>query len=345
MRRAGNLFEKVTDFHALRAAVRRAARGKRNRAEVARFLFDEELELLRLQRELMERSYRPGSYFTFMVRDPKRRMISAPPFRDRVVHHALCDRIESVLERPAIFDSYACRRGKGTHAAVDRAQAFARKKRFFLKLDIFKYFDSIDHLILKAALRRLIKDPGLLWLLDVIIDHPPFGAPPGKGMPIGNLTSQHFANLYLCRLDHFIKQELRVSFYLRYMDDMVLFGDEKAVLWEWHEGIAEYLHQQLGLALNDRVTGLAPVSEGVPFLGLRIWPGVKRLDARRKKRFFANVWRRQRQITSETAAVGDAEEERLECSMASLFGSTKTADTLGLRRSVVSQLNSGSRSG
>jgi retron-type reverse transcriptase len=249
MKRVGCLFRELTSFSSLRRAAGQAARGKRYQDRVASFLVDVEKEVEMLQQELRQRRYQPGPYRSFEVHDPKRRAINAPVFRDRVLHHAVCGALEPVLERVAIADSFACRRGKGAHLAVARVQEFARHHPYFLKLDVARFYDSVDHDVLRRALRRLVKDADLLWLLDTIIDHSPEGLPTGKGMAIGNLTSQHFANLYLSRLDHYVKENLGVRAYARYMDDVILFGPTKDVLWQWQRQVESFMADELLLSL------------------------------------------------------------------------------------------------
>ena len=246
MKRHGNLWEPMTSFENLLRAAHAAARGKRFKPGVARFFFHLEPELLRLQAELVARTYRPGPYRTFTIHEGKPRQISAAPFRDRVIHHALTGILEPIFERSLIRDSYACRRGKGTHAAVDRCQEFARRFRYVLKADVRKYFPSIDHAILKGLVARRIKDPHVLWLADRIIDHsnPQDSVPmwfPGdnlftpterrRGLPLGNQTSQFFANVYLDPLDHFVTDRLGMS-YVRYVDDFLVFAEDKRRLHE-----------------------------------------------------------------------------------------------------------------
>ena len=272
------------DFGALCDAARRAALGKRRQPNVARFLMDLEPELLRLRRELVAGAWRPGRYRVFSVRDPKPRTICAAPFRDRVVHHALCAVLEPVFERYAIYDSYACRPGKGTLAALRRAQRHARRHAYFAKLDVRRYFQSVDHAVLRALLRRLIADRRVLGVLDAVLDGGAPGSPPGSGLPIGNLTSQHLANLYLGPLDHHVKEVVRVPGYCRYMDDLLLFGANKGAVAGWVGRVERFAREQLHLALKSEATLLAPVSEGVPFLGFRLFPGVVRLDKRRVRR-------------------------------------------------------------
>lgn len=329
MRRSGYLFEKVADFHALAAAAKRAARGKGKSDCAASFLFLLETEALRLQRELSDGSYQPGPYRTFSVSDPKPRTISAADFRDRVVHHALCAVMEPLLERAAIPDSYACRPGKGSHAAVKRAQSFTRRFRFFLKLDVRKFFETVDHEVLKASLRRLVKDEKLLALADRIIDYGAPGSPPGKGLPIGNLTSQHFANRYLSALDRFIKEKLRVRGYVRYMDDMLLFADSKNALREAGRRAGRFLERELKLEVKAGATVLAPVSEGVAFLGLRLWPRVMRLDASGKRRLLRAL-----RLAARDMETGLRGEDELASSLRNRLAHAEHADTLGLRRSL-----------
>ncbi len=337
MKRAGHLFPAVTDFGALCVAARRAARGKGRAHSAASFIFHMETEVLKLQRELLDGSYRPRPYRTFFVSDPKPRTISAADFRDRVAHHAMCSALEPLFERTAISDSYACRVGKGTHAAVRRARSFAGRYQFFLKLDVRKFFENVDHGVLKAALRRLVKDSRLLALADCIIDHGAPGSAPGKGLPIGNLTSQHFANHYLCPLDHFIKETLRVRAYARYMDDLLLFADSKAFLRQAQRLIQEFVEQNLKLELKREATVLAPVSEGVPFLGLRLWPEAVRLDGPGKRRLIGAL-----RLQAKGLSSGRLSEEDIVASMRSRLGHAAVADTLLLRRSLGGLMDFGS---
>lgn len=330
MKRAGGLFERIVAFDNLLRAVRQAARGKRDRPTVARFIFDLEPELLRLQDELHTGRYRPGAFFTFEIRDPKRRNICAAPFRDRVVHHAICHVLEPFFERRLIFDTYACRPGKGSHAAVARAQHFARRYPYFLKCDVRKYFESVDHGVLNALLARLFKDPPLHDLLGRIIAHAPPDAPPGKGLPIGNLTSQHFANLYLGELDHHLKDRLGVGGYLRYMDDLLLFADDKPALHRNLAALRAFLRETLRLELKETATRLAPATEGIPFLGFRVYPGVLRLNPRTLRRF-RRRWRGRERAYRAGRLGGDD----LARTVASLFAHVAHADTWRLRRRLV----------
>ena len=235
----------IASFGALEEAAQRAARGKRRKSGVAAFLARLENEVLRLERELLAGSWRPGRYVEIAVRDPKPRTVSAAPFRDRVVHHALCAAIDPVFERGFVFDSYANRRGKGTHRAVARYERFMSRFAAVLRCDIYRYFPAIDHAVLKTDVRRRIGCERTLELIDAIIDgsnpqEPVHRYYPGddlftpferrRGLPIGNLTGQLFANVYLDGLDHFVKEVIRSPGYLRYVDDFALFHDDPAVL-------------------------------------------------------------------------------------------------------------------
>ena len=247
MKRYGNLWGEVIRFVPLLRAAEKARRGKRFRPSVASFHFDLEPELWKLHEELSAKTYRPGGYRTFHVYEPKKRLISAAPYRDRVVHHALTSVLEPIFERSFIFDSYACRKGKGTHAAVCRSQHYARRFQYILKADIKKFFPTMDHEILKALIARKIKDPKVLWLVSQIIDHSNPQEPvlewfagddlltpaeSRRGIPIGNQTSQFFANVYLDPLDHFVRDRLGVGGYVRYVDDFLVFADDKNQLAE-----------------------------------------------------------------------------------------------------------------
>jgi len=330
MKRHGFLFERIVAFENLVMAARQAASSKKDRIRVALFLFHLETELIDLQNELQAETWRPGPFRVFEIREPKPRRISAADFRDRVLHHAICNVIGPIFEKRAIYDSWACRTGKGSHGAVLRAQEFARRHRYFLKCDIRRYFESVDHAILKRLLRHIFKDRQLLSLLDRIIDHAPPGSMPGKGLPIGNLTSQHFANLYLGKLDHEMKDRRRAGAYMRYMDDMLLFADDKQELHRHLLYLDDFARNSLALSLKAGATVIAPVCDGVPFLGFRIFPNLIRLQRKSLTRF------KRRLRSHESAYVrGDMDIESLTCSIQSMIAHMSHADTLSLRRSLL----------
>jgi retron-type reverse transcriptase len=286
MKRQGNLYPKIIAFENLLVSARQAQRSKRFRPNVLEFNFHLEAELEQIQKELQHRTYTPGKYKTFRIFDPKPRLISAAPYRDRVVHHALCNIIMPSIERTFIRDSYANRVGFGTHRALHRFTKFARTSRYVLQCDIRLYFPSIDHEILKTILRRKIKCADTLWLIDNILDHSNAQEPvihyfPGDdlltpitrrhGLPIGNLTSQFFANVYLNGFDRFVKEQLRIGRYLRYVDDFALFSDDQAELIAARPAIEDYL-ATLRLRLHPVKSQLFETSCGANFVGFRILP-------------------------------------------------------------------------
>jgi RNA-directed DNA polymerase len=345
MKRLGGVWSKVVSFENLLTAYRKARRGKAKRPEVARFGLALERELLALQRELQTGEYRPGPYHLFTIYERKPRVIAAAPFRDRVVHHAVMNLIEPPLDRTFIHDSYACRVGKGTHAAVDRYQTWARRYLYVLKMDVSQYFPSIDHDILREKLRRRIKDRRVLDLLDRIIEgSPPVNAAAAylpddlltpverrSGIPIGNLTSQFFANLYLDDLDHFIKQDLGCQAYLRYVDDMVVLDGDKARLCEVRAAVRERLVTDR-LRLHPHKAHITRVADGLNLLGYLVYPQRRRLRNNNGHRF-ARRLRRLAQLYTE----GRLGWTDIDASVRSWIGHARHADTDGLRRAIFSQ--------
>ncbi len=327
MKRQQELFEKIVSFENLLNASKKAFRGKQNQSAVFRFCFNLEYELLELKQELTHGLYKPRDYKIFEIREPKIRKICSSAFRDRIVHHAICNVLEPLFEKRLISDTYACRVGKGLHAAVKRCQQLTQKNGYYLKCDIRKFFESIDHMLLKVLLRRLIKDKRVLGLLDQITDHEVPGYALFKGLPIGNLTSQHFANLYLGELDHFLKERLRVKAYIRYMDDFVLFAPRKELLHSYLGSLRGYLSEKLKLELKEKVTKIAPVSEGVPFLGFRIYPSLIRVQRVNLIRYRKKI--RQKEWDYES---GKLVEAKLIESVNSLIAHISHASTLSLRR-------------
>jgi RNA-directed DNA polymerase len=298
-KRHDNLFASVASFRALHEATARAICGKRKKPGAAAFLANREKELLRIERQLIDGDWRSSGYTVIDVRDPKPRRVSAAPFCDRVVHHALCAVIAPIFERGFIDDSFANRAGYGTHRAVARYEHFRDRYRHVLRADIYRYFPAIDHEILKADFRRRIACQPTLALMDAIVDGSNPQEPvdlyfPGddlfaphlrrRGLPIGNLTSQWFANIYLDGLDHFIKEVLRAP-YLRYVDDFALFHDDPCVLVEWRERIAVYL-QGRRLVLHPAKTFIAPTAIDATFLGCVLCGnGRRRLPEENVRRF------------------------------------------------------------
>ncbi len=282
MKRRSNLYRKLYTYENLCLAFYKAAKGKQGRRDVIAYRGNFHFNIQKLCNELVEQQPDIGHYRFFMVHDPKQRAICAASFPERVLHHAIMNICEPALETYAIYDSYACRKGKGNKKAVLRAQLFSRKYPWFLKLDICKYFDSIDHKCMMGLLERRFKDTRVLLLFQKLLAT--YNTSPGKGMPIGNLISQHLANLYLGQFDHWVKEELKVKGYIRYMDDFLIFGEKRKVLAERLERVKTYLERDLKLELNNNVQ-LNRCRHGIPFLGYRVFPWMIRLSTESRKRF------------------------------------------------------------
>jgi hypothetical protein len=271
----------VADLHHLAEAAFRACRGKRNRPEVRTFLSRLDQELPMLRREILDGSIRLGQGLHFRIRDPKPRHIFAPCFRERVLHHALMAHVGPVLERALVDDSFACRTGKGT-LAVNRTQHHVRRFPWYAKMDVRAYFASVDHEILERRLGRVLKGAGLLELIHRIIAA--HQDSPGKGLPIGALTSQCFANFYLDPLDRFLLESCRVRGLVRYMDDFVFWTGTRAEAARVAAAAASFLE------LNLSLTAKAPIQinrseRGVTICGFRVLPGAIRLSQRRRRRY------------------------------------------------------------
>jgi retron-type reverse transcriptase len=286
MKRIGHLFEQVVAFDSLYQAFRRAFKGAGRTEEACRFAFHLEPQLLQLQRELADGSYYPAPYRYFEIFDPKQRTISVADFRDRVVHHAVVGALEPVFEPRFIFDSYATRKGKGTHRAVKRAQGFLGRFEYYLKVDVDKYFDAIDHHILIELVQRKVKDKRLIDLVGRILaaSDASSGCTQGAGLPIGNLTSQFFANVYLDGFDHWAKDRMGIKGYLRYMDDMVFFDRCRQRLITLLKEAEIHLNHSLKLMLKPTVTMIHHRRHGLPFLGYRIYPQLLRVAKPNLKR-------------------------------------------------------------
>lgn len=347
MKRHGNLWADVVNFQNLVAAARQAQRGKRFRDNVLRFNYNLENELTQLQHQLQNKTYRPGQYKTFHVKEPKARLISAAPYRDRVVHHALCNVIMPVFERTFIHDSYANRVGFGTHRALKRFTQFTQSSRYVLQCDLRKYFPSIDHEILKTIIRRKIKCPDTLWLIDTIIDSSNEQEPvvvyfPGddlltplsrrRGLPIGNLTSQFFANIYLNSFDHFVKEQLNVDQYLRYVDDFALFSDDRSFLANIRPALENFL-ATLRLTLHPVKSQLFQTQIGPTFVGFRVFPDHIRVRADNLRRSRYRLRRLKKNYAVGTISFG-----QLTQSIQSWGAHLRHADTWHLRQDIFANL-------
>ncbi len=328
-------YEKIYEFENLYRAYKLAARGKRTKTEVIEFELDLAANLWSLHDELKSKRYRASEYHHFMIYDPKRREIQALSFRDRVVQHSLCDNILApYFENRLVYDCAACRVGKGTHFAMRRLtgfmQEFYRKhgtKGYFLKCDVRKYFDNIDHEALKYLLRRF-PDRDVKSLLYQIIDS--FHADTGKGLPMGNQTSQWFALYYLDRIDRIIKEKYKIKYYSRYMDDLILLHEDKALLQACLAEITEAA-KELKIEFNEK-TQLFPLSEGVDYVGWRFYltdtgKVIKRLRTSNKRRF-----KRRLKAFQEKYRKGEMSYEEIKRSLASSKGHLMHGHTYKLQK-------------
>ena len=340
------MYTQLCSWDNLLLAYRKAAKGKRGHPNVAAFEYHLEDNLLALQRELREQTYQPGAYTSFYIHEPKRRLISAAPFRDRVVHHALCNLMTPLFERSFIDDSFANRIGKGTHRALNRFQQFARRYRYVLQCDVRQFFPSIDHAILRDTLARKIDDAQALWLVDrilasgsgVLSEEYAMVWFPGddlwaiqrpRGLPIGNLTSQFWANCYLNPFDHFIQRELGCSAYVRYVDDFVLFADDKRLLWEFKGALVERL-ARFRLTIHAEQAQVRPADGAIPFLGFLIFPERRRLKPRIGWRFTRRLRAQARQYADDEISLAE-----ITASVQGWVNHTRYANTTGLRQAIL----------
>ena len=328
-------FERMVNFLKLYEAHLNAERGKRSRQDVALYKYALEDNLLNTRDELLAGTYEVGEYHRFFVHEPKKRLVMSLRYRDRVVQWAIYQRLMPFYDKMFINDSYACRIGKGSHAASNRLQYWLRQvhrkpgKWYYLKLDISKYFYRVDHEVLIRILRRRIRDEKLMRLLEKIINgREPFGLPPGRspedvppeewlntvGMPIGNLTSQLFANIYLNELDQYCKHVLRIHYFVRYQDDTIILSNSKKQLREWKEQIRIFLKEELHLDLNNK-TAIRPVDGGIDFVGFRTWGDHKRIKKSTAKRMKRGV----KHLTIQLAK-GEISRAKFERCMASYSG-------------------------
>lgn len=338
-----NLQEQLCTWENISLAYRNASRGKRGRGATASFEMMLADNLLELQNELSEQTYQPSGYTSFYIHEPKKRLISAAPFRDRVVHHALCNVIVPYFEKLFIPDSYANQRGKGTHRALDRCTQFARRFKYVLPCDVKQFFPSVDHAVLRETLAKMLPDGSVMWLVDKILasgrgvlseeyemvyfpNDNLFALQRPRGLPIGNLTSQWWANCYLNPFDQFVKRELRCKGYLRYVDDFLLFSDSKRELMNWREKILERL-ERFRLTLHEDSAYPKPVMEGIPFLGFQIFPDHRRLKPRKGYAFRRKL----------SHLVKFASREKINASVLGWINHVRHGDTFGLRRSMLNE--------
>ena len=341
-----HLWREVVSLDNLYLAFQRAAKGKRGKPAASTFERRLDENIYQLREELQNGSYCHGPYDSFHIHDPKIRLISAAPFRDRVAHHALCNVIEPLFERQFIYDTYANRVGKGNHKALDRCTQFLRRFEYVLPLDAQKFFPSIDHQILEGILSRTIGDEKVMALFReiiasgrVLLDNEYemvyfpgddlLAATRGRGLPIGNLTSQFWANVYLSGLDHFAKRELKCRGYIRFVDDVLMFSDSKRDLHALRTAVIDHL-AGLRLTIHEQCAQPRPCTTGVPYLGFQVFR-----DHRRLKRPKVLHARRRLKMLAARYAAGEIEREALEASLRGWINHASTGDTWGLRRDVL----------
>jgi retron-type reverse transcriptase len=331
-----SLFPALCEYNNLMLAFIKARKHKTKKEYVKKFESNLNTELLRLQWELLTGTYHPAQLTTFTVRDPKTRKISASHFRDRVVHHAICNIIEPIFENRFIFDSFANRKGKGTSGIIKRFDKFIQKNKngYALKADIRHYFDTVNHEVLLGILGRRIKDEQLLSLITSILQNYKTKTP-GIGMPLGNLTSQFFANVYLAELDNFVKHELKAKHYVRYVDDFVILNKNKKQLEAWKNKINVFLSSKLKLTLHPDKTSIIPINAGVPLVGFRVFPTHKLLKKSNLRRFRSRLDRLKEGLKN-----GTMDKEHVSLSLAGWNGYAKMANTAGLREEINQEIAS-----
>ena len=334
MKKLNHVWPEICSFSNLYKAFIKARKGKRNRAAVIQFELNLESELFTLQDELQRNIYYPRPYRLFVIKERKRREIAAADFRDRVVQHAIMHFLEPHLEQYFIAHSYACRKGKGVHAAVNQYQHWTQHFEYCLKLDVKRYFPSVSHYVLKRELRRYFADIELLDCLDKIIDSYPAEQPEDAklqtGMPIGNLTSQFFANLYLNSVDHYLAARSDIR-YLRYVDDFILLGRDKAALWL----LRDRLNHQLGflrITLHPNKAQIMPTRDRVDVLGYKVSKTQRWLRNDNGYRFARRLRKMQYQY-----AKGNLGLHQVKPRIASWLGHAKHGDTKGLVHSLLEE--------
>lgn len=326
-------FEKVSSYRNLYAAFKKSRRGKRDKEAVAKFEASllEALQLLHVM--LTEKTYKMSPYLTFEVYEPKRRVVMSAAFKDKVVQHSLCDNVLRERFSPTfIYDNYANQRGKGTHFGLDRIEAFMHRRYrrhgaegWVLKCDIEKYFYSIRHDLLKEMVRRYITDTDTLWLIDMIID-----STENPGIPLGNLTSQWFAVLFLSDLDHFIKEKLGIKAYGRYVDDFCLIHESKEYLQYCLVEITKKVEEK-GLRLNSK-TNIFPLKNGIDFLGFHMYLTDTGKVIRKVRRKSKNNVRRKLILQKELVDSGVIDIKEVQSSYESWRGHAQKGNTYHLIR-------------
>ncbi len=338
----------IYEFETLLNAFNKARLGRRYKNDVMLFNSNLEENLIDLQNHLIHKTYEVGKYYEFYVYEPKKRLIMSLPFRDRVLQWAIYLVLNPIFTKSYILDSHGCITGKGIHSAVSRLRYWLRivnkkpEKYYYLKLDISKYYYRIDHDVLINIIRKKIDDEDLIWLLEKIIksEDQPFGLPLGstfsdseerlfnKGMPIGNLTSQMFANIYLNELDQYVKHELKAKYFIRYMDDMIILHQDKKILYDYKKSIEAFLENELKLNLNNK-TAIRPISLGIDFVGYKVWPTHTKL-----RKTSALKMKRRLKVVQKDFSRNKIDFDRANATVQSYLGILKHCDSYNLKNKI-----------
>lgn len=325
-----HLYQKTTSVENLFQAWDEFKKGKRNKLDVSCFEFRLEGNIFELHHQLQGKSYSHGEYCGFYITDPKVRHIHKAMVRDRVVHHALFSVLNALFEPNFISDSFSCRKGYGTHKGFGKLVSYARKVSqnytqtcWLLKCDIKKFFDSVDHEILLSIIEKRVKDKDVLWLVREIIES--YETASGRGIPIGNLTSQLFANVYLNELDLFVKHQMRIKHYLRYTDDFIILSKDRSYLYHCTSTLKQFLNESLKLELHPNKTVVRRLEWGIDFLGYVALPHYEVLRTKTKRRIFRQI---EKKIMS--YKFGNIDGNTLNQTLASYFGVLKHADAYKL---------------
>jgi hypothetical protein len=330
-------YEKIFNFQNLLKAHKKARRGKQGKREVIEFELNLAQNLCTLSEELKHRRYRIRGYYCFHVYESKKRTIHALNYRDRIVQHCLSDEVlEPLFEWHLIYDNAACRKGKGTLFAIERLSLFLRRhyrahgsEGYFLKCDIRKYFDTIEHTCLKGILRKVIKDKLVYELCELIIDS--YETKPGRGLPLGNQKSQWFALIYLDGLDRLCKERLGLTYYTRYMDDIIIVHQDKTYLRSCEATMRVFLENERGLSFNEK-TQIFPLKNGAEYLGFRFSLSKNGAVIRRVKRASKLRYRRRLRAYMSLYRQGNIQAAEIRQSLAGFHGHLKQGNTYWLRR-------------
>ena len=337
-----DLWQELCSIENLKLAYKKARKNKTKKDYVIEFERNLKTNLINLNLELSFHSYRPKPLVNFVVRDPKTRKISKSDFRDRIIHHALCNIIEPIFEKRFILDSYANQINKGSLKAIKRFEVFQRKvtknntsKAYVLKADIKKYFENINHEILLNRVKKKVKDPKVLGLIKIILKNSiRGGGRTQKGMPLGNLTSQFFANVYLNELDCFVKHKLKIKYYIRYVDDFIILDKSKEKLKDYKEKMESFLINKLDIELHPDKTKIFSLKRGTNFLGFKIFPHHKMLQKKNKKRFKAKF-----ELYTSKYKKGQINYDEIYNFLEGWLAYAKNADTYKLRKNIIKEFD------